>query len=68
MTLSLVFVAGFVVSALLALVVRRVAMTYGAVVPPRSDRWHHDATPTFGGIAIDGDHHVAAGGEDDLVV
>ena len=33
-------------------VVRRLAPAYGAVVPPRPDRWHAAPTPTMGGIAI----------------
>jgi UDP-GlcNAc:undecaprenyl-phosphate/decaprenyl-phosphate GlcNAc-1-phosphate transferase len=33
-------------------VVRRVAPTIGAVVPPRDDRWHSTPTPTMGGMAI----------------
>jgi UDP-GlcNAc:undecaprenyl-phosphate GlcNAc-1-phosphate transferase len=33
-------------------VVRRLAPQYGAVVPPRPDRWHTAPTPTMGGIAI----------------
>ena len=32
--------------------VRRLAPAYGAVVPPRPDRWHSAPTPTMGGIAI----------------
>ena len=32
--------------------VRRLATVYGAVVPPRPDRWHSAPTPTMGGIAI----------------
>jgi UDP-GlcNAc:undecaprenyl-phosphate GlcNAc-1-phosphate transferase len=32
--------------------VRRFAIRFGAVVPPRPDRWHRTPTPTFGGIAI----------------
>jgi UDP-GlcNAc:undecaprenyl-phosphate GlcNAc-1-phosphate transferase len=32
--------------------VRRVAARYGAVVPPRDDRWHRRSTPTLGGLAI----------------
>jgi UDP-GlcNAc:undecaprenyl-phosphate GlcNAc-1-phosphate transferase len=32
--------------------VRRLAPEYGAVVPPRPDRWHNAPTPTMGGIAI----------------
>ncbi len=36
----------------LSRLVRQHAICRGAVVPPRSDRWHRSATPTFGGIAI----------------
>ena len=32
--------------------VRRLAPTIGAVVPPRPDRWHSAPTPTLGGISI----------------
>jgi UDP-GlcNAc:undecaprenyl-phosphate GlcNAc-1-phosphate transferase len=32
--------------------VRRLAPAYGAVVPPRPDRWHSVPTPTMGGLAI----------------
>jgi len=32
--------------------VRRLAPVFGAVVPPRPDRWHSATTPTMGGIAI----------------
>jgi UDP-GlcNAc:undecaprenyl-phosphate GlcNAc-1-phosphate transferase len=32
--------------------VRRLASSRGAVVPPRPDRWHSAPTPTMGGIAI----------------
>jgi UDP-GlcNAc:undecaprenyl-phosphate GlcNAc-1-phosphate transferase len=32
--------------------VRRLAPVFGAVVPPRPDRWHSAPTPTMGGIAI----------------
>jgi UDP-GlcNAc:undecaprenyl-phosphate/decaprenyl-phosphate GlcNAc-1-phosphate transferase len=32
--------------------VLRLAPLYGAVVPPRPDRWHSATTPTMGGIAI----------------
>lgn len=31
---------------------RRLAPVFGAVVPPRPDRWHSAPTPTMGGIAI----------------
>jgi len=36
----------------LGAVVRRSAPAFGAVVPPRPDRWHRAPTPTMGGIAI----------------
>jgi len=49
---------GFLVALGTALVggalVRRFAPVYGAVVPPRPDRWHSAPTPTMGGIAIAG--------------
>jgi UDP-GlcNAc:undecaprenyl-phosphate GlcNAc-1-phosphate transferase len=32
--------------------VRRIAIRRQAVVPPRSDRWHREPTPTFGGVGI----------------
>ena len=41
-----------VVSFGLSWLVRRGAVRHGVVVPPRSDRWHQRATPTFGGTAI----------------
>ena len=34
--------------------VRRLAPVFGAVVPPRPDRWHSAPTPTMGGMAIVG--------------
>ena len=43
---------GVAVAYLLCRVVRRLGLRFGAVVPPRSDRWHSIATPTFGGVAI----------------
>ena len=60
MTLPLLFAAGFVVSAALSFVVRRIATSHGAVVPPRSDRWHHEPTPSFGGVAMAGASLVVA--------
>jgi UDP-GlcNAc:undecaprenyl-phosphate/decaprenyl-phosphate GlcNAc-1-phosphate transferase len=41
-----------IASLALGALVRRTAPTIGAVVPPRSDRWHRTPTPTMGGIAI----------------
>ena len=55
MTLPVLFIlfAGATgVSGTLSWLVQRRAVWRGAVVPPRSDRWHRSATPTFGGIAI----------------
>ena len=36
----------------LGALVRRMAPTMGAVVPPRADRWHNRPTPTMGGVAF----------------
>ena len=47
-------VLGVVVALVLGVVVRRLAPAYGALVPPRPDRWHSHPTPTMGGIAIAG--------------
>ncbi len=33
-------------------VVRRVALSRNAVIPPRSDRWHAAPTPTMGGVGF----------------
>ena len=56
MTESLPLVATFSVATVVALLmgaaVRRFAPSFGAVVPPRADRWHDQPTPTMGGIAI----------------
>lgn len=49
------FIAGgisVVVSALLTLVVRRMAHRYGFVAKPKSDRWHKRPTAMLGGVAI----------------
>ena len=48
--LSLIVAIGTAVAAGAA--VRRLAPVFGAVVPPRPDRWHSAPTPTMGGIAI----------------
>jgi UDP-GlcNAc:undecaprenyl-phosphate GlcNAc-1-phosphate transferase len=48
----LTFVAAAVVGLAAGEVVRRMAARYGAVVPPRQDRWHRRSTPTLGGLAI----------------
>ena len=39
-------------SVALCAAVRRSAPAFGAVVPPRADRWHSQPTPTMGGVAI----------------
>jgi UDP-GlcNAc:undecaprenyl-phosphate GlcNAc-1-phosphate transferase len=51
-SLSLAFLASTLASVALCAVVRRTAPSIGAVVPPRTDRWHSEPTPTMGGIAI----------------
>ena len=52
MVIALAFVIATVASVTLGAVVRRFAPSFGAVVPPRPDRWHRAPTPTMGGIAI----------------
>src|SRR5581483_5487519 len=52
MMMFLLFAASAIVSLATAAAVRRVAIRLGAVVPPRPDRWHRQATPTFGGLAV----------------
>jgi len=52
-TLNLLALAlATVTSVACGLLVRRVAPSIGAVVPPRNDRWHSTPTPTMGGVAI----------------
>jgi UDP-GlcNAc:undecaprenyl-phosphate GlcNAc-1-phosphate transferase len=46
------FIIATVAALLLGRMVRRVAPSMGAVVPPRPDRWHSTPTPTMGGVAI----------------
>jgi len=43
---------GILISYALSRWIQRRGRRIGAVVPPRSDRWHQSATPTFGGVAI----------------
>jgi len=52
MFLAAVFSVAVIASLLGGAVVRRLAPTIGAVVPPRPDRWHNTPTPTMGGVAI----------------
>jgi UDP-GlcNAc:undecaprenyl-phosphate GlcNAc-1-phosphate transferase len=49
---SLAFLISLAASLALCAAVRRTAPAFGAVVPPRADRWHSQPTPTMGGIAI----------------
>jgi UDP-GlcNAc:undecaprenyl-phosphate GlcNAc-1-phosphate transferase len=50
--LAIVFVIATAVSVAAGGLVRRWASSSGAIVPPRSDRWHRAPTPTMGGFAI----------------
>ncbi len=53
MTLSLIAIVLATITAIaVGALVRRLAPSFGAVVPPRPDRWHSAPTPTMGGIAI----------------
>ncbi len=48
----LYFISALVISLALVPFVRYVSIQRGLVVEPRMDRWHHDPTPTMGGIGI----------------
>jgi UDP-GlcNAc:undecaprenyl-phosphate GlcNAc-1-phosphate transferase len=50
--LAVVAAVALLASIALGALVRRVAPSIGAVVPPRPDRWHSSPTPTMGGVAI----------------
>jgi UDP-GlcNAc:undecaprenyl-phosphate GlcNAc-1-phosphate transferase len=50
--LLIAFFVSLVASAVFGGLMRRVAVSIGAVVPPRPDRWHNSPTPTMGGVAI----------------
>jgi UDP-GlcNAc:undecaprenyl-phosphate/decaprenyl-phosphate GlcNAc-1-phosphate transferase len=50
--LTAIFVLATACTVASGAVVRRLASSGGAVVPPRADRWHTAPTPTMGGIAI----------------
>jgi UDP-GlcNAc:undecaprenyl-phosphate GlcNAc-1-phosphate transferase len=50
--LAIVFAVATACSVTSGALVRRLASTTGAVVPPRPDRWHSEPTPTMGGIGI----------------
>lgn len=52
MNAVLTFAVALVASLALGSLVRRKAPAYGALVPPRADRWHSVPTPSMGGIAI----------------
>ena len=45
-------IVGILISYALSRWIQRGSRKIGAVVPPRADRWHQSATPTFGGVAI----------------
>jgi len=53
-TAALAVVVATLAAVVLGGVVRRLALSIDAVVPPRPDRWHNAPTPTMGGIAIVG--------------
>ena len=44
----------FLVSVVLTMVVKRVALRIGAVATPKADRWHRTRIPLLGGVAIAG--------------
>lgn len=46
------FLLAAVASVVFGALVRGTAPAVGAMVPPRSDRWHRAPTPTMGGLAI----------------
>ncbi|MGE0391931.1 MAG: hypothetical protein AB7I25_01545 [Vicinamibacterales bacterium] len=50
--LAATFAVATAAALLLGAAVRRLAPAFGAVVPPRPDRWHDQPTPTMGGVAI----------------
>ena len=52
--LSIAFLIALTASLALCALVRRTAPAVGAVVLPRSDRWHSAPTPTMGGLAVAG--------------
>ena len=46
------FLSAFVLALVLVPLCRRVALSVGKVALPAADRWHQQATPLFGGVAI----------------
>ncbi len=48
----LAFGLSFFLSLILIPVIRRLGIRWGLVKLPRSDRWHRNPTPTFGGVSI----------------
>jgi UDP-GlcNAc:undecaprenyl-phosphate GlcNAc-1-phosphate transferase len=46
------FLLALFLSLALVALARRVAFKVGCVAKPREDRWHREATPLFGGVAI----------------
>ena len=51
-TLLFSFLSAFVLALVLVPLCRRVAFSIGKVALPAVDRWHRQATPLFGGVAI----------------
>ena len=51
-TLLFSFLSAFVLALVLVPLCRRVAFSIGKVALPAADRWHRQATPLFGGVAI----------------
>ncbi len=73
MTTELLFLlSAFVLSALLTIVLERAARALGVVAHPSADRWHRQAVPLLGGVAIvlatAVPALVVAGGDQHLVV
>ena len=50
--LAIIFVIATLSSLAGGRLVRHLATSAGAVIPPRPDRWHSSPTPTMGGVAI----------------
>ena len=46
------FLSAFVFTLVLVPLCRRAASSAGKVALPAADRWHRQATPLFGGVAI----------------
>ena len=48
----LLFIVSIILSTLFVSSVRLICLRTGRVVEPREDRWHHQPTPSFGGVGI----------------